>query len=177
MLRVIAGTHRGRRLVVPPGDDVRPTSGRVREALFSMLGPMEGAHVLDIFAGSGALAIEAGSRGAAAVTLIESDHRAAAAIRKNLDALSIDGRLIERDWADGLRSLASAGERFDLVLVDPPYAMAGSIDRDLADLITPLLAAGSTVVVESDHRQPFDLGLPVTRERRHGDTLLRFHDG
>jgi 16S rRNA (guanine966-N2)-methyltransferase len=178
-MRIVAGTLGGRRIAAPPGNDTRPTSDRVREALFSALGPIDGARVLDLFAGSGALALEAISRGAAHAVLVEKDARAAAVIERNLDALEIDaGRaaLRRRDALRALRDAREAGESYDLVFLDPPYRLATGLGPELADSLAPVLAPGARVIGESDRRMPLDLpGLSTTFERRYGDTLLRIH--
>ena len=177
-MRVVAGTLGGRRLAVPAGLDVRPTSDRVREALFSSLGPLDGARVLDLFAGSGALAIEALSRGASSAVLVEHDARAAATIRANLEALGLaqpQATLLVLPAAAALSTALTRGDAYDLVFLDPPYRQAPDLGPDLAAALVPLLAAGARVVTESDRRAPLDLPLTVIHERRYGDTLIRIH--
>jgi 16S rRNA (guanine966-N2)-methyltransferase len=178
-MRVIAGTLGGRRIAAPPGTDTRPTSDRVREALFSALGPIDGARVLDLFAGSGALGIEALSRGAAHAVLVENDPRAAAVIQRNLETLAIDAAratLRRRDALRVLRDAREAGEPYDLVFLDPPYRLATGLGPELAASLVPVLAPGARVIGESDRRTPLELpGLSTTFERRYGDTLLRIH--
>jgi 16S rRNA (guanine966-N2)-methyltransferase len=178
-VRVIAGTFGGRRIQAPPGTDTRPTSDRVREALFSALGPLDGETVLDLFAGSGALAIEALSRGAGHADLVEKDARAAAVVRRNLEALGIGpatARLRRRDALAALRDAREAGETYDLVFLDPPYRLAAGLGPGLAVALAPVLARGARVIGESDRRTPLELpGLTTTFERRYGDTLLRIH--
>jgi 16S rRNA (guanine966-N2)-methyltransferase len=173
-VRVIAGQWRGRRLVVPPGRDVRPTSDRVREALFSILGPVDGAAVLDLFAGSGALALEALSRGAARATLVERAPAALRAISANLQALGAQADVRDRDVRAFVRDASAAAGPYDLVFLDPPYRDAAGLGPQLD--LTPLLAVGARVVSESDRREPLALaGLEVVDERRYGDTLIRIH--
>lgn len=177
-MRIVAGSLGGRRLAVPAGNDVRPTSDRVREALFSTLGPLDGARVLDLFAGSGALAIEALSRGAATAVLVERDRRAAAVIRANLDALGLGADVATLVVQPALSALSTALLRkdpYDLVFLDPPYRQAPELGPDLAAALAPLLAPGARVITESDRRAPLDLPLPVVHERRYGDTLIRIH--
>jgi 16S rRNA (guanine966-N2)-methyltransferase len=170
-MRIIGGTWGGRRLVAPPGDATRPTGDRVREALFSILGDrVAGARVLDLFAGSGALGLEALSRGAAEATLVDSAPAAVAALRANVEALGAEAHVIAGDVAAFLRSAADADGHYDLVFLDPPYrATVGDLP------LQPVLAPGARVVAESDRRSPLDLPIPVTDERRYGDTLIRFH--
>jgi 16S rRNA (guanine966-N2)-methyltransferase len=177
-VRVVAGRFGGRRLQAPRGRDTRPTSDRVREALFAMLGPLEGERVLDLFAGSGALGIEALSRGAAAATLVERDARAIAVIRANLQALELAGdevRVVHAPAHAALRDASARGDAYDLVLLDPPYRDAPALGRELSQALPAVLAPDARVVAESDRRAPLALELPVVRERRYGDTLIRIH--
>ncbi|HEU4659012.1 MAG TPA: 16S rRNA (guanine(966)-N(2))-methyltransferase RsmD [Capillimicrobium sp.] len=173
-MRVIAGAYGGRRLVAPPGRDTRPTSDRVREALFSILGPLDGERVLDLFAGSGALGIEALSRGAAEATFVERAPAALRALRGNLEALGASARVVARDARVFIRDAKAAGDTYDLVFLDPPYRDAAGLGPVLD--LAPLLASGGRAVSESDRRAPLELpGLEVTDERRYGDTLIRIH--
>jgi 16S rRNA (guanine966-N2)-methyltransferase len=174
-VRVIAGTLGGRRLKAPAGRATRPTSDRVREALFSMLGEIGGARVLDLFAGSGALGIEALSRGAESAVFVERDARAAAVLRANLDALAIGPERAELRRGEALSALRTAAERqelYDLVLIDPPYADAAGLGEKLPALLAPVLAPAARVVSESDRRMPLALDLPTATERRYGDTSI-----
>jgi 16S rRNA (guanine966-N2)-methyltransferase len=173
-MRIIAGTHRGRRVAAPPGSETRPTSDRVRESLFSILGPIDDARVLDLFAGSGALGLESLSRGAASVTFVERAPKALSAIRANLEALGEEATVHSRDAVGFVRDASRAGGPYDLVFLDPPYRDAAGLGPAL-DLV-PLLADGGRAVSESDRREPLALpGLEVTDERRYGDTLIRIH--
>jgi 16S rRNA (guanine966-N2)-methyltransferase len=177
-VRVVAGRLGGRRLQAPKGRDTRPTSDRVREALFAMLEPIEGTRVLDLFAGSGALAIEALSRGAAGATLVERDARAIAVIRANLEALGLDADaalVVHAPARVALRDASARGDAYDLVLLDPPYRDAPALGRELSQALPSVLADGARVVAESDRRAPLTLELPVVRERRYGDTIIRIH--
>jgi 16S rRNA (guanine966-N2)-methyltransferase len=176
---VIAGSYGGRRLHAPRGRATRPTSERVREALFASLGELGGEVVLDLFAGTGALAIEALSRGAARAVLVERDARALAALRANLTALGIGEDTAEVRRGEALRALRTARERsetYDLIFVDPPYSHAGVLGRELVAALPPLLAPRARVVVESDRRsQPLELGLQIELQRRYGDTVITIH--
>jgi 16S rRNA (guanine966-N2)-methyltransferase len=177
-VRVIAGRLGGRRLKAPRGRSTRPTSDRVREALFSMLGPLDGVSVLDLFAGSGALGIEALSRGAAKVVFAERDAAAAGALNENLTALGIGREQGELRRGDALRALESArerGEKYDLVFIDPPYRRAPDWGPELSALLPPLLAPAARVVVESDRRLPLQLEMGIELERRYGDTCITIH--
>lgn len=175
-MRVVAGRLGGRRLKSPPAA-VRPTSDRVREALFSTVGPVEGLRVLDLFAGSGALSIEAISRGAATAVLVEGDRLTAAVVRENLEAMGIgeEARLVRGDALREAGRLAAAGERFDLVFIDAPYAEAESLVAGLEPALGDLCAPGARVVVETArHCDPL-VNLPMVHERRYGDTVIRIH--
>jgi 16S rRNA (guanine966-N2)-methyltransferase len=176
-VRVVAGAYRGRRIEAPAGRATRPTSDRVREALFSILGPIEGVRVLDLFAGSGALGIEALSRGAAEAVFVESDARAAAAVRRNLDALGIEALVHRRDAFSWLGSAVGAEEPFDLVFADPPYSSASRTAGRLSELLPPVLTPTSVIVTESDKRDPLELALPLVDERTYGDTRIAIHRG
>jgi 16S rRNA (guanine(966)-N(2))-methyltransferase RsmD len=175
-MRVIAGTYGGRRLQAPPGEATRPTSDRVREALFSILGDrVQGARVLDLFAGSGALGVEALSRGAASATFVDSAPAAIRALRANLEALGAEAEVVRADALRWLRSAPAAARQYDLVFLDPPYRRAGELGAPLSAALAPVLAAGALVVAEADRRAPLELTMPATDERRYGDTLIRFH--
>jgi 16S rRNA (guanine966-N2)-methyltransferase len=171
-LRVSGGELAGRRLRAPRGARIRPTTERVREALFSILGDLDGLRVLDLFCGTGALGIEALSRGAASATLVDSDARVA---RRNVAELGLGDRA-EVVRADALRYLRRAPAMgFDLVLCDPPYRLADRLGPDLEPLIERALDQGGRVVVESSSDSPLELGLPLVTARRYGDTALRIH--
>jgi 16S rRNA (guanine966-N2)-methyltransferase len=177
-VRVVAGRFGGRRLRAPSGDGTRPTADRVREALFSMLGPLDGVAVLDLFAGSGALSIEALSRGAARALLVDRDPRAVAVARGNLEALGLappEAVVVRGTAAQALRTARERGDKYGLVLLDPPYRDTASVVSELGELLPDVLAAGARVVVESDRRAVPELALPLDRERRYGDTIVRIH--
>jgi 16S rRNA (guanine966-N2)-methyltransferase len=177
-VRVIAGRLKGRRLVAPAGRGTRPTSDRVREALFSILGPLDGDRVLDLYAGSGALGIEALSRGAGQAVFVEKDARAGAVLRTNLANVGLgDPEAIVRrgDVAAVLRDARERGETYSLVLCDPPYRLAAELGGMLSEALAPLLDRGGRVVTESDRRSPLSLTLHLQDERRYGDTLIRIH--
>ncbi len=175
-MRVIAGTLKGRRLKAPRGRETRPTSDRVREALFSILGEsVTGARVLDLFAGSGALGIEALSRGAAAGTFVDAAPAAIRAVTANLGAVE-GGTAVRRDARAFLRSAREDGRQYDLIFLDPPYRDAAGLGERLSEPVAAVLAPGGRVVSESDRRAPLDLpSLRITDERRYGDTLIRLH--
>jgi 16S rRNA (guanine966-N2)-methyltransferase len=178
MLRVIAGSYGGRRLTTPKGRTTRPTSERVREALFAMLGDVDGARVLDLFAGSGALGIEALSRGAREAVFVERDAGAIAALKANLGVLGVGGERAEVRREDALGALGRANERqetYDLVLIDPPYGRAPELGPALAKALPVLLAPKARAVLESDRRAPLRLELVLAKERRYGDTEIRIY--
>ncbi|HEV2770653.1 MAG TPA: 16S rRNA (guanine(966)-N(2))-methyltransferase RsmD [Solirubrobacteraceae bacterium] len=178
-MRIVAGTHRGRRVAAPAGHDVRPTSDRVREALFAILessgGGVAGRHVLDLFAGSGALGLEALSRGAASAVFVDRSPRAVAAVRGNLETLELSAAVHRREALAHLRAASARGDAYDLCFLDPPYRQAPGLGPRLGAALPAVLAPGARVVVESDHRAPPALGLAVVDERRYGDTLIRIH--
>jgi 16S rRNA (guanine966-N2)-methyltransferase len=177
-MRVIAGRYGGRRLRAPAGRSTRPTAERVREAVFSMLGDLEGVRALDLFAGSGALGIEALSRGAEQVVFVERDRRALAALRENLAGLELgepEAIVRAQDAERALRSARERQETYDLLLIDPPYRQARTWGAGLSASLPALLAPGARLVSESDRRTPLHLELPLRRERRYGDTLIRIH--
>jgi 16S rRNA (guanine966-N2)-methyltransferase len=175
-MRVIAGTYGGRRLAAPRGSQTRPTSDRVREALFSILGPLDGARVLDLYAGSGALGIEALSRGAVWATFVERARPAVAALEANLEGLGIGADVARTDARAFLRDASAQRHTYDLVFLDPPYRQAGRLGRELSGPLRAVLAPGGRVVTESDRRAPLDLeDLPEYDERRYGDTIIRIH--
>ena len=177
-MRVVAGELGGRRLVAPRGWRVRPTSDRVREAIFSALGSIEGARVLDLYCGTGALAIEAISRGASSATLVDRDIRAALGNVRNLE-LEDRVDLVRSDIVAWLkRPMAGQGGRvagFDLIFLDPPYKIADRLGPDLDLHLPGHLAKAGRVIAESPARNPLSLSLPLLRERRYGGTLVSFH--
>jgi 16S rRNA (guanine(966)-N(2))-methyltransferase RsmD len=177
-MRVIAGRLGGRRLKAPPGRVTRPTSDRVREALFSMLADVEGARVLDLFAGSGALGIEAVSRGASRAVFVERERGAVAVLEQNLSALELGEEVAEVRRADALAALRSARgrkETYDLLFIDPPYARAQELGPELSAALSGILASGARIVLESDRRAPLELDLEVERQKRYGDTSITIH--
>jgi 16S rRNA (guanine(966)-N(2))-methyltransferase RsmD len=174
-MRVVAGSLGGRPLRAPKGTDTRPTSDRVREALFSILGSVEGTLVLDLFAGSGALGIEALSRAAEQATFVDSAPAAVAAIRANLDRLGIEAEVLRMPALRALACTPVADRQYDLVFLDPPYRLASSLGPELSRALPPVLASGARVVAESDRRAPLELDMPLLDERRYGDTLIRLH--
>ena len=171
------GSLRGRRIRVPASGGVRPSADRVREALFARLGDLEGAQVLDLFAGSGALGIEALSRGAAAAVFVERAAAALAVLRANLAELALDGKseVLRGEASAAVRRLGRAGRRFDLLLLDPPYAATRELAQALRALVTSgILAPGAMVVAETSRRPalPPIEGLTPLDERRYGDTVI-----
>lgn len=162
----------------PDGLDTRPTSGRVREALFSSLGPLGEERVLDLFAGSGALGIEALSRGAEHALFVETDRHALSALRANLEVLSLGPPIAEVQAGEAIRALqelAKSGEPYDLVFLDPPYDSVEFLADQLARTVPPVLASGARVVCESNRRATLELPLPITFQRRYGDTVITIH--
>ena len=183
-MRITGGIYRSRVLRAPRGLSTRPTSDRVREALFALLdaaGAIDGARVLDLYAGTGALSLEALSRGAAHATLLESSRAALSALRANVTSLGLEHRtrIAEADVSRACRRLADRGP-FDLVLVDPPWALVDSGDatRALADLVgAGAVSDGALVVLEHAARTepPTIPGLVLCQTRRYGDTALAIY--
>jgi 16S rRNA (guanine966-N2)-methyltransferase len=167
-LRIIAGTHRGRRIDAPKGLRTRPTSDFVRETAFNLIGPVDGATVLELFAGSGALGIEALSRGAERATLVESDRVACRTINANLDKLGLHATVL---CQDALRALATDRSTYDLILADPPY------DYDRLPALAPhlgrVLAPDGLLVYQTEARvEPEIEGLRVRTSRKYGSARL-----
>jgi 16S rRNA (guanine966-N2)-methyltransferase len=171
-VRIVAGEYKGRRLRMPRGAPTRPTADRVREALFSMLGDVSGARVLDLYAGSGALGIEALSRGAAAAVFVERDARAAATIQANLDTVGAEAEVSRQD---ALAFVKRDRRSYDLVFCDPPYDSGPRIAAALAEGLPALLSTDARIVTESDKRNPLELPFPLLRERTYGDTRIAIH--
>ena len=164
MTRIVAGLARGRRLAVPPSG-TRPTSDRAREGLFSSLGDLEGARFLDLYAGSGAVGLEALSRGASYVLLVEKDPRAVAVLRRNVSTVGLPGAVVR---AASASSVVETG--FDVVFADPPYDMS----VDLPWLVARAASGGTVVVERSSRDAPLEWpdGVEALRERRYGEGTL-----
>ena len=182
-MRIVAGEFRGRQIVAPAGRETRPTTDRVRESLFNKLehgdGGLQGRRVLDLFAGSGALGLEALSRGAHFALFVDTDAKARGAIRENIEALSLTGRtrLFRRDAYDLGPKPANVGDPFDLVFMDPPYADE-NLDRVLHTLLAGgWIAEGAYLVVErGSNNTPFKSDdVQLLDQRRYGDCYLFFY--
>lgn len=172
-MRVISGRLGGRQLLAPKGWTVRPTSERVREAIFSALGDIEGMRVADLYCGTGALGIESVSRGAGSAVLVDRDTRPAMGNVHNLGLIK-EIELVRAEAPDWITSAPDGS--FDLVFLDPPYReatrVAESLDRDLGRILAP----GGRVIAESDNRGPLEFpSLDTVRERRYGRTVVTFH--
>jgi 16S rRNA (guanine966-N2)-methyltransferase len=168
-LRIIAGTRKGHTIQAPPGRDTRPTSDRVRENIFNILGPIDDAVVLDLYAGSGAMGLEALSRGAAQAVFVERDPDAVRAIERNLDTLRLRGTVLRQD---AVAVLAGASRKYDLVFVDPPYDMYPDLEPQLARYLPPVLSDNAVVVVETDQRVEPSLALELRTSRRYGSARV-----
>jgi 16S rRNA (guanine966-N2)-methyltransferase len=172
-MRIIAGSRRGSRIFAPKGLDTRPTGDRVREAAFNLIGPVDGMEVLDLYAGSGAMGLEALSRGAAHATFVDSDREAAATILRNVEKLGLhNATVLREDAARRLATDATSGRRYDLVLIDPPYRTLSAVLPMLAANLPAVLASGGLVVVESDSREEPELGLERRTSRRYGSARV-----
>jgi 16S rRNA (guanine(966)-N(2))-methyltransferase RsmD len=171
-MRIIAGSHRGQRIAAPKGRDTRPTSDRVRENAFNLIGPVDDADVLDLFAGSGAMGLEALSRGAATATFVENDRDACRVINANLDKLKLKAAVLGQD---ALRAVSGERRTYDLILCDPPY------DYDHAKLaphLARLLSDEGVLVYESSGRDdpPEVPGLEQRTSRKYGSARLTLFD-
>ncbi len=172
-MRIISGTHRGRRLEAPKGTHTRPTSDRAREALFNILGPVAGASVLDLFAGSGALGLEALSRGAAHCLLVDDDAVACRTIAVNVSRLGLTGAtVLRRDALSVARQEATARHLFDLILIDPPFSLYAGVQPKLAELLPPILAPDGVVAVSTAAPTEPELPLSLLTSRRYGSTRI-----
>ena len=181
MARVIAGEAGGRRLAVPDGRDTRPTSDRAREGLFatitSITGPLDGARVLDLYAGSGAVGLEALSRGAGHVLLVEQGARAVRVIRENIEAIGLPGAVLVADRVERALARGPDGDRYDVVFADPPYALADAAVERVLDLLAGggWLAPGALVIVERATRSgpvSWPDGFTPDRDRRYGEATF-----
>jgi len=179
--RVIAGEAGGRRLAVPDGRDTRPTSDRAREGLFgtisSIVGSLAGARVLDLYAGSGAVGLEALSRGAKHVLLVEHGARASRVIRENIEAIGLPGAVLAADKVERVLARGPEGDPYDVVFADPPYALAdAAVSRVLSTLAGPgWLAPGALVIVERATRSgplSWPDGFVPDRARRYGEATF-----
>ena len=169
-MRIIAGSKRGARIAAPKGLATRPTGDRVREAAFNLIGPVDGATVLDLFAGSGAMGLEALSRGAASATFVESDRAACRAIQQNLEKLKLTGARVV--CADALWTVRQDPRTYDLVLVDPPYEGWDEVQAGLATQLPRVLAPDGLLVVETSSRVEPQLPLALRTSRRYGSARL-----
>jgi len=177
-MRISAGAYRGRRLQSPKGVRTRPTSDLLRQAIFNVVGShLQGAHVLDLFAGTGALGLEALSRGAATAAFVERDHAALASLRANLEMLGVSdqARILPMDALAAVERCARNGERFDCVFLDPPY-LGGNAARCIEGLAPGMiLRENAMLVVQAFHKTalPEQVGtLARSWERRYGETRL-----
>ena len=177
-MRVIAGSRKGHTIAAPRGLETRPTSDRVRENVFNLVGPLDGATVLDLYAGSGALGIEALSRGAARALFVERDADAVRTIERNLDRLRLTGaRVVHGDSVTTLAQEAAAGRKYDLVLVDPPYGMYPNLQPSFARYLPPVLARDGLLVLETDARVEPELPLAQRTSRKYGAARITVYEG
>jgi 16S rRNA (guanine966-N2)-methyltransferase len=170
-VRIVAGSRKGHRLLAPPAT-TRPTGDRVREAAFNLIGPVDGASVLDLFAGSGALGLEALSRGAESAVFVEPDRDACRTIERNLEKLRLAGTVLCREALRALAAEATAGRRYDLVLADPPYEMFSQLQTALSAYLPAVLEETGLLVLETDARTEPDLPLAQRTSRRYGSARL-----
>lgn len=173
-MRIVAGSRKGHRIDAPKGVVTRPTGDRVREAVFSIVGSVEGARVLDLFAGSGALGLEALSRGAAHADFVERDARACRVLAQNVEKLGLGegAEIVRRDAVQALRDAARSGRRYDLVLADAPYEEWGALEARLGQLLAAVVADGGLVVVETAAGVEPALPLDLVTTRRYGSARI-----
>jgi 16S rRNA (guanine966-N2)-methyltransferase len=172
-VRIIAGERRGARIAAPKGDATRPTGDRVREAAYNLIGPVDDTAVLDLFAGSGAMGLEALSRGARRCVFVDSDRAACAVIKANLEKLRLTGALVlQKDAFQALREERGAGRTYDLVVVDPPYGTWPDHEPRLAEALPALLGPDGVIVVETAARIEPQLPLAVVTSRRYGSARI-----
>jgi 16S rRNA (guanine966-N2)-methyltransferase len=169
-MRIISGSRKGARIAAPKGVATRPTGDRVREAAFNLIGPVDDSTVLDLFAGSGAMGIEALSRGAAAATFVESDKAACRTISQNLEKLKLTGARVV--CADAVWTLRQETGAYDLVIVDAPYESWAELEPKLARQLPRVLAPDGLLVVETGARTEPSLPLPIRTSRRYGSARL-----
>jgi 16S rRNA (guanine966-N2)-methyltransferase len=179
-MRIISGTSKGRKLVTPKSRSLRPTSDRVKESIFNILRlGMEGKVVLDLFAGTGNLGIEALSRGAKKAIFVERGRQAIQLIQRNLSQLGLEewSEIVPRDANRAIGILKQRGESFDVILMDPPYEK-GLIQKTLMKLIShPIYNKDSILVIEHNKREPLPVNLAgwnLIRQRQIGDTVISF---
>jgi 16S rRNA (guanine966-N2)-methyltransferase len=173
-IRIISGSRRGRWIVVQAGDEVRPTSGRVREAIFDVLGPVGGLRVLDLFAGSGAMGLEALSRGCADCVFVESGRLVVETLRSNIETLQFEdvSRVMAVDYREAVSRLMAEAGSFDLLFVDPPYRMLPEVEQGLEPFLSKLLGEEGVVVVEGPKACSVESFGDVAFDRFYGDTRV-----
>jgi 16S rRNA (guanine(966)-N(2))-methyltransferase RsmD len=178
-VRIIAGSRKGHTIYAPRGSETRPTADRVREAAFNLLGPvLDGTRVLDLFAGSGAMGLEALSRGAVQAVFVEEDREACRAIERNLDKLRLTGAVVLCQEAGmALAAETAAGRRYDIVLVDPPYRLFSEVEPVLSRYLPAVLAAVGIAIVETEALEEPELPLPKRTSRRYGSARLTVFEG
>lgn len=182
MPRIVTGKAKGIKLEVPPGTVCRPTSDRAKQALFSIIGTkIEGARVLDVFAGSGQIALEALSRGAAEAVMIERDRAALVAIKKNISKTRLDTgvRVLAGDYRHQLEYLIRIGERFDFIYLDPPWQISEKVIYELENILPELVCESGVLIVESEGRERsetwFAPMLIQMRSCQYGTSVISFY--
>jgi 16S rRNA (guanine966-N2)-methyltransferase len=172
-VRIVAGSRKGHAIGAPKGVVTRPTGDRVREAVFSILGPVDDARVLDLFAGSGAMGLEALSRGAASAVFVENDREACRVIQRNLEKLRLIGADVRcEDALAALRHERARGRRYDLILVDAPYDEWERYEDSLGELLRDVLEEDGLAVVETSARSEPRLPLDLVTSRRYGSARI-----
>jgi 16S rRNA (guanine(966)-N(2))-methyltransferase RsmD len=178
-IRIVSGSKRGQRISVPLSPSVRPTSDKVREAVFDVLGDVLGLRALDLFAGSGAMGLEALSRGAGSCVFVESDPKVAATLRGNISSLGYQGvaSVLGRDYRAAVAALARGDDLFDLLFVDPPYRMLAEVEETLTPMVCEVVSPDGILVVEGPKSCATTFGLVAVFERVYGDTKITMLKG
>ena len=172
-MRIVAGSRKGHKIAAPKGVVTRPTGDRVREAVFDIVGPVGEARVLDVFAGSGAMGLEALSRGASRAVFVENDRGACRVIQQNLESLRLTGAVVLcQDAVRALREEKARGHRYDLILVDAPYEEWDRFAKSLAELLPALIEEDGLVVVETTSKVEPELPLALVTSRRYGSARI-----
>jgi 16S rRNA (guanine966-N2)-methyltransferase len=177
MMRIIAGTRKGTRIAAPRGDATRPTADKVRGAVFNILGDVTGLKVLDLFAGSGALGLEAMSRGAALALLVDNRPAAVKTIAANITKLRLENVLLKRrDYLSILRNEAKRGGHYNLIFVDPPYKILRVVLPELEQWLPRIVSSDARLVVESDAREELSMDFELAIEKKYGDTRVSIYN-
>lgn len=173
-LRIVSGAKRGRWIHVPAVEGVRPTSDMVREAVFDVLGSVNGLDVVDLFAGTGAMGLEALSRGARSCVFVEGDPKVAKVLRENVGSLGYEGvsQVVSKDYRRAVEAMQKGGHQCDLLFLDPPYRILAEVEVQLAPSISGLMSAAGVIVIEGPRLSKVTFGQDPVFDRHYGDTRI-----